>query len=68
MNNYDWIQIIILFSCDICVISVNLRVIIMAIIEEIDKYCSLCMDINCTGCEYHDVHFRNVKKNWYDNN
>ena len=35
----------------------------LATIEEIDKYCSLCMDINCTGCEYHDVHFRNVKKN-----
>lgn len=40
----------------------------MATIEEIDKYCSLCMDINCTGCEYHDVHFRNIKKNWYGNN
>ena len=34
----------------------------METIKEIDEYCSLCMDINCTGCEYHDVHFRDIKK------
>ena len=28
-------------------------------IEDIDKYCDLCMDINCYECPYHDVHFRN---------
>jgi len=32
-------------------------------IEEIDKYCELCMDVNCTGCEFQDVNFRNVP--WY---
>lgn len=26
--------------------------------EEIDRYCTLCMDINCFGCPYHDIHFR----------
>lgn len=45
----------------------NINKITMATNKEIDKYCSLCMDINCTGCEYHDVHFRNVKKSWYGN-
>lgn len=30
--------------------------------EEIDRYCTLCMDINCFGCEYHDIHFRNIIK------
>ena len=29
--------------------------------EEIDRYCTLCMDINCFGCQYHDIHFRDVK-------
>lgn len=29
-------------------------------IEEIDKYCELCMDVNCTGCEFQDVNFRDV--------
>lgn len=29
-------------------------------IKEIDNYCSLCMDINCDGCEYQDIHFRNL--------
>lgn len=29
--------------------------------EEIDRYCTLCMDINCFGCQYHDIHFRNFK-------
>ena len=37
-------------------------------IEKIDKYCSLCMDINCDGCSYHDVHFRDVKKKWHGDN
>lgn len=32
-------------------------------IQSIDKYCELCMDINCTDCEYHDVHFRNKVNN-----
>ena len=31
--------------------------------EEIDKVCELCMQDNCTGCEFQDVHFRNVP--WY---
>ncbi len=29
--------------------------------EEIDRYCTLCMDINCFGCQYHDIHFRDLK-------
>lgn len=29
--------------------------------EEIDEYCTLCMDINCFGCQYHDIHFRDMK-------
>ena len=33
------------------------------IFEEIDRYCTLCMDINCFGCQYHDIHFRNIIKN-----
>lgn len=30
--------------------------------EEIDRYCTLCMDINCFGCKYHDIHFRDIFK------
>lgn len=28
--------------------------------EEIDRYCTLCMDINCFGCQFHDIHFRHI--------
>ncbi len=30
-------------------------------LKEIDRYCILCMDINCFGCQYHDIHFRDVE-------
>lgn len=29
-------------------------------VEEIDKACELCMQEDCTGCEFQDVHFRDV--------
>lgn len=37
--------------------------------KEIDKYCTLCMDINCVGCPYEKTHFRDMKwvVEWIDN-
>lgn len=33
------------------------------LVEEIDNACELCIQENCDGCEFQDVHFRNTP--WY---